>query len=226
MIKKSLSRNLEGGATGGLSASARAGKLPVAPSFGAGSKTVVEVGLELVTGRKTGKKTLIGERVPKLDAPEKVAGLTRYLEDIKLPRMLYGKILFSNRPHARILGIDTSAARAMRGVRAVLIAADIELVPFGFGRDNTALKTGKVTCIRDEIAAVAADTPGIAAAAIQRIQVTYEDLPVVTSLDEALADGAPVIHEKTPDNVPFRFDYLHGDIEHGIRESDVIVEDT
>ena len=189
-------------------------------------KTAVDVSTEPITGRKTGKKTLIGERIPKLDAPEKVAGLTRYLEDIKLPRMLYGKILFSGRPHARIVSIDTSAAKAMRGVRAVLTAADIELVPFGFGGDNTALKTGKVTCIRDEIAAVAADTPEIAAAAIQRIKVIYEDLPTVTSPEEALADGAPIIHKKTPDNVPFRFDYLHGDIEQGIRESDVIVEDT
>lgn len=189
-------------------------------------KTVVDIDSEPVTERKTDKKTLIGERIPKLDAPEKVAGLTRYLEDIKLPRMLYGKILFSGRPHARIVSIDTSAAKAMRGVRAVLTAADIELVPFGFGGDNTALKTGKVTCIRDEIAAIAADTPEIAAAAIQRIKVIYEDLPVVTSPEEALVDGAPVIHEKAPDNVPFRFDYLHGDIEQGIRESDVIVEDT
>jgi|CXWL01.1.fsa_nt_gi xanthine dehydrogenase molybdenum-binding subunit len=190
------------------------------------NKTAVDVSTSPIAGWKTGKKTLIGERIPKLDAPEKVAGLTRYLEDIKLPRMLHGKILFSDRPHARIVGIDATAARAMPGVRAVLTAADIELVPFGFGRDNTALKTGKVTCIRDEIAAVAADTPEIAAAAIQRIKVTYEDLPVVTSLEEALAEGAPVIHEQTPHNVPFRFDYLHGDIEQGIRESDVIVEDT
>jgi len=189
-------------------------------------RTAVDVGTGPITGRKTGKKTLIGERVPKLDAPEKAAGLARYLEDIKLPRMLYGKILFSGRPHARIVGIDTSAAKATRGVRAVLTAAEIELVPFGFGGDNTALKTGKVTCIRDEIAAVAADTPEIAAAAIQCIKVIYEDLPAVTSLEEALADGAPVIHEKSPDNIPFRFDYLHGDIEQGIRESDVIVEDT
>ena len=189
-------------------------------------KTVVDVSTGPITGRKTGKKTLIGERIPKLDAPEKVAGLARYLEDIKLPRMLYGKILFSDRPHARIVGIDTSAAKAMRGVRAVLTAADIELVPFGFGRDNTALKTGKVTCIRDEIAAVAADTPELAAAAILGIKVIYEDLPAVTSPEEALADGAPVIHEKSPDNIPFRFDYLHGDIEQGIGESDVIVEDT
>jgi len=172
------------------------------------------------------KETLIGKRVPKLDAPEKATGLTRYIEDLKLPRMLYGKILFSDRPHARIVNIDTSAAEAMSGVRAVITAADIELVPFGFGRDNTAIKKDKVTCIRDEVAAVAADTPRIAAEAIKQIRVTYENLPVVTSTEEALADGAPIIHAGTPNNIPFQFDYSHGDIEQGIRGSDVILEDT
>ncbi len=177
-------------------------------------------------GQIATKDTLIGKRIPKLDAPEKATGLARYIEDMKLPRMLYGKILFADRPHARIVNIDTAAAKAMRGVRAVITAADIELVPFGFGQDNTALKKDKVTCTRDEVAAVAADTPQIAAEAVSRIRVTYEDLPVVASTDEALAEGAPVIHAKTPDNVPFQFDYSHGDIEQGIRESDVILEDT
>ncbi|MHC4091214.1 MAG: hypothetical protein ACYSVY_13235, partial [Planctomycetota bacterium] len=65
---------------------------------------------------KTEEKTLIGKRVPKLDAPEKATGLARYIEDIKLPRMLYGKILFAGRPHARIVEIDTAAAKAMAGV--------------------------------------------------------------------------------------------------------------
>ena len=67
-----------------------------------------------------GKTTLIGARVPKLDAPDKATGLARYLDDIKLPRMLYGQILFANRPHARILNIDTAAATAMAAVRAGL----------------------------------------------------------------------------------------------------------
>jgi xanthine dehydrogenase molybdenum-binding subunit len=140
--------------------------------------------------------------------------------------MLYGKILFAGRPHARIVDIDTAAARAMPGVRAVITAADIELVPFGFGQDNTALKKDKVTCVRDEVAAVAADSVEIAAEAIKRIRVTYEDLPAVTSVEQARAEGAPIIHAKAPDNTPFRYDYAHGDVETGIRESDVIVEDT
>jgi len=170
--------------------------------------------------------TLIGQRIPKLDAPEKATGLARYVEDMKLPRMLYGKILFAGRPHARIQNIDTAAAKALPGVRAVITAADIKLVPFGFGRDNTALKKDKVTCVRDEVAAVAADTPQIAAEAIKRIRVTYQDLPVVASVADALADGAPVINPNVPDNTPFRYDYSHGDLERGIGQSDVIVEET
>ena len=127
---------------------------------------------------KTREMSYIGKRVPKIDAPDKAVGLARYLDDIKLPRMLHGKILFADHPHARIVSIDVAAAKAMRGVRAVITAADIELVPFGFGSDNTALKKDKVTCIRDEVAAVAADTPEIAAEAVKRIKVSYEELPL------------------------------------------------
>jgi CO/xanthine dehydrogenase Mo-binding subunit len=170
--------------------------------------------------------TLIGRRIPKLDAPEKARGLARYIQDLRLPRMLHGKILFAGRPHARLVSIDTSAARALPGVRAVLTAADIKLVPFGFGHDNTALKKDKVTCVRDEVAAVAAETPQLAAEAIGLIRVTYEDLPLVTTTEQAVSAGAPIIHASVPDNTPFRYDYSHGDVEQGQRESAVIVEDT
>ncbi len=175
-------------------------------------KSAVDIGIQEVASPATQRESLIGKRIPKLDAPDKATGLARYMEDIKLPRMLHGKILFAGRPHARIIDIDTSAAKAMPGVRAVITAADIELVPFGFAGDNTALKKDKVTCIRDEVAAVAADTPEIATEAIKRIRVTYEDLPVIASLDEAVADGATVIHAQKPDNTAFHFDYSHGDM--------------
>ncbi|MCP4248158.1 MAG: xanthine dehydrogenase family protein, partial [bacterium] len=188
-------------------------------------ETVVDVAVDEKAAVPTPRDTLIGKPIPKLDAPEKATGLARYIEDIKLPRMLYGKILFADRPHARILNIDTAAAKSLPGVRAVITAADIELVPFGFGGDNTALKKDKVTCIRDEVAAVAADTPQTAAEAVKLIKVTYEDLPVVSSLEQALAEGAPVIHGTTPNNIPFSYDYAHGDVERGLSESDVIVED-
>ncbi len=169
---------------------------------------------------------LIGARVPKLDGPEKAAGSSRYIHDIELPRMLHGKILYADRPHARIVSIDTSKAEAYPGVRAVLTAAHIPSVPFGFGKDNFALKSGKVTCRRDEVAALAAETPGAAEAALRLIRVEYEDLPPLFSADEALAEGAPAIHKKSKNNILLKYNYSHGKVGDGEAESDVVVEGT
>ncbi len=171
------------------------------------------------------KETLIGKRVPKLDAPPKVSGEARYLQDIELPGMLFGKILRTDRVHARILNIDVSAAKALPGVHAVITAADTPNVPLGIGRDNPPLKGDKVRCIRDEIAAVAAETEEIAEEALRLIKIEYEDLPAVFDPAESLKEGAPVIHDKHPDNIPFTFEYSHGDISEGEKESDVILEE-
>ncbi len=168
----------------------------------------------------------IGKGVPKLDAPQKAAGEARYVQDHELPGMLHAKILRAQRVHARIRSIDTSAARALPGVRAVITAADIQNVPFGHGRDNTPLKGEKVTCERDEVAAVAADTEQIARQAVELIRVEYEDLPALFSVADALSEGAPVIHPDCPDNIRFKYDYGHGDLQEGIDAADVIVEST
>jgi xanthine dehydrogenase molybdenum-binding subunit len=172
------------------------------------------------------KDTLIGKRIPKLDAPEKVTGETRYVQDLVLPGMLHAKILRTDRIHARILSIDTTAARALPGVHAVITAADTPGVCLGHARDNPPLKGDKVRCIRDEIAAVAAESEEIAEAALGLIRVEYEDLPAVFFPAEALREGAPVIHQEHPDNIPLNFDYSHGDIAEGERASDIIIEDT
>jgi hypothetical protein len=153
------------------------------------------------------KETLIGKRIPKLDAPKKVTGEAQYLHDLELPGMLAAKILRCDRVHARIVSVDTSAARALPGVKAVLTAADTPGVPLGHGKDNPPLKGDKVRCIRDEIAAVAAESEAIAEAALGLIKVEYEDLPAVFSPADALAPGAPVIHEAHPNNIPFTWDY-------------------
>ncbi|HOL36963.1 MAG TPA: hypothetical protein PLT38_03965, partial [Rubrivivax sp.] len=86
------------------------------------------------------KKTLIGARVKKPDAADKASGKTRYINDMVLPQMLIGKVLFAGRAHARIVRIDTAAARALPGVHAVLTGADVAGMKFGFVRDNAALK--------------------------------------------------------------------------------------
>jgi len=169
--------------------------------------------------------SLIGQRIPKMDAPEKAAGKTRYIQDLNLPGQLYGLILRTDRVHARIVSIDTSAAKALPGVRAVLTAADVPIHPIGVNKDNPPLKSDKVRCERDEVAAVAADSIEIAQAALKLIKVEYEDLPPIFDPRDSIKDGAPVIHAAKPDNIAMAFDYAHGDVEQGEAESDVVVED-
>jgi xanthine dehydrogenase molybdenum-binding subunit len=170
------------------------------------------------------KASTIGKSFPKIDAPERATGRAVYIQDLKLPRMLHAAILRTDRVHAKILKIDTSAAEKLAGVRAVITAADIENVPFGHGKDNTPLKGDRVRCIRDEIAAVAAESEQIARRALALIKVEYENLPEVFTPDEALAPSAPAIHDGKDDNVAFKYHYAHGDIAAGESESHAIVE--
>lgn len=185
--------------------------------------------------------SLIGQRITKLDAPEKAAGKTRYLHDIDVPGQLHGAILRSARVHARIVRIDTSRAKALPGVHAVLTAADVpDQRPIGVAKDHLPLKVDRVRSVRDEIAAVAADTEAVARAALALIEIEYDDLPVVDDAQAALAPGAPLIHPPIEgarpgapvglagkaDNVAMRFDYTHGDVARGEAESDVVVEDS
>jgi len=170
------------------------------------------------------KTTVIGARIPKPDAPDKAIGRTRYINDMVLPRMLFGKILHTDRVHAKIISIDTSAARALPGVHVVLTGDDIPEFKFGTTRDNVPLKAGKVRCIRDEVAAVAAESEEIAAQAIALIKVEYEDLPPVFSPREAMREGAPVVQEDHPDNRSLSYEFSHGDIAAAEAESDFVVE--
>ncbi len=172
------------------------------------------------------KETLIGKGVPKLDAPDKTAGKTRYIQDIELPGLLYGKILRAGRPHARIVSIDITAAKDLPGVHAVITAEDTPCVPLGQAKDNLPLKKDKVRGSRDEVAAVAAETEAIALEALALIKVDYEDLPGLFDPAEALREGAPVIHENKPDNIPMQTDYAQGDLAQGEAESDLVLEDT
>ena len=103
--------------------------------------------------------TIVGKSTPKRDGPDKVTGRTRYLHDLELPRLAHGKILRTRVPHARIVRLDASRARARPGVLAVVTGDDVAQHPFGFAKDQLALKLGKVRCIRDEVAAVAGVSP-------------------------------------------------------------------
>ena len=143
----------------------------------------------------------VGKRVPKMDAMEKATGKARYIQDVKLPGMLWGKILYSKYPHARIVNIDTSKAKRLPGVRAIITGDKIPLIRFGVMKDNSPLKAKKVRSYRDEVAAVAAIDPDIAEEAISLIEVTYNALPGVFDPEEALKEGAPLIHEENKTNL-------------------------
>ena len=175
----------------------------------------------------------IGKRIPKMDAEEKVTGKAVYIHDLKVPGMLYGKILYSPHPHARILRIDTSEAERLPGVRAVLTGYNTPPIKFGFYKDNPPLKANKVRSYRDEVAAVAAIDPDIAEEAINLIRVEYEILPAIFDPEEAMKEGAPLIHEehlggkeKKPTNVlnlPWRL--IAGDVDEARKNSDYVAED-
>ncbi|MBI1848118.1 MAG: xanthine dehydrogenase family protein molybdopterin-binding subunit [Candidatus Rokubacteria bacterium] len=157
---------------------------------------------------------VVGKSTPKRDGVEKVTGRTRYLHDLALPRMAHGRILRARFPHARIVSIDATRARALPGVLVVLTGEDVEQHPFGFAKDQLALKRGKTCCIRDEVAAVAAETPEIAEAALALIDVEYTELPAVFDPRAALAPGAPLVHEHLSGNLThLRYQFTHGDVD-------------
>jgi len=164
----------------------------------------------------------IGKKAIRPDGPDKAAGKAYYIHDLKRPAMFYGKIKFSDQAHARIVNIDTSKAEKLPGVKAVITAYNTPEVRIGFLRDNFALKKDKIRQYRDEIAAVAAIDAEIAAEAVDLIEVEYEPLKGVFSPEEALEEGAPLIHETDPqgrsrkDNVlPIRYRHESGDTEAG-----------
>src|SRR2546428_11048320 len=135
---------------------------------------------------------VVGKSTPKRDGLDKVTGRTRYLHDFELPQLMHGKILHTRLPHAQIVRLNTKRARALPGVLAVLTAEDVEQRPFGFAKDQLALKRGKVRCIRDEVAAVVAETPELAEEALALIDVEYEELPAGVDSPKAARPGAPL----------------------------------
>ncbi|MFI5420283.1 MAG: xanthine dehydrogenase family protein molybdopterin-binding subunit, partial [Nitrososphaerales archaeon] len=113
--------------------------------------------------------SVVGKRVRKYDSLEKVTGRAEFLLDLKLPGMLYGKILRCRYPHAKILKIDSSKAESLEGVYAVITAKDTPKIKFGFMKDNLPLKDEIVLSYRDEIAAVAAKDAETAEKALELI---------------------------------------------------------
>jgi CO/xanthine dehydrogenase Mo-binding subunit len=190
---------------------------------------------------------IVGRPIPKLDAVDKVTGRHRYPLDMALPGMLWGKILRSPYAHARIRKIDTEAAAAMPGVRAVLTSRDLPRKRVGnVIKDQEVLASDTVRYIGEPIAAVAAESEAIAEAACRVIDVVYEELPAVFEPEEAMSAGAPLVHENlgsyeirgvtTSATIPFlrpqagtnichHFKLRHGDVAKGFAASAHVFED-
>ncbi len=176
-----------------------------------------------------GKLNVVGKPFRKVDARAKCTGQTKFADDIFLPRMLYCKILRSHLPHALIKNIDASKALAMPGVFAVITGKDL---PISYGilpvsQDEHALCIDKVRFIGDPVAAVAAIDEDVAFDAMNLIEVEYEPLQSITSIEEGLMIDEPRIHEYGDGgNVHKKVSLEFGDMDEGFAEADLVREDT
>ena len=177
---------------------------------------------------------IVGQRVPRPDAQDKVFGLTRYADDFSMGGMLHAKVVRASRPSAKILGIDTRAAEAVPGVRAVLTARDVphnvlfsdvpgQTTTVGPLRARTQVLADEVVrYLGEAVALVAAETEDAAEDAARRVVVEYADVPGVFDPEAAMRPDAPQLEPSG--NVISRWKIRKGDVEAGFREADVVVE--
>jgi 4-hydroxybenzoyl-CoA reductase alpha subunit len=168
---------------------------------------------------------VINSRARRLDTPDKATGRAVFVDDISKPGMLFGALLQSPFAHANILGIDTSAAEKLPGVKCVVTAKEAGLTPYGVSParyDETLFCHEKVRYVGDEIAAVAAVDIETAEKAVKLINVTYEELPAVFTIEDAMAEGAPQLHEKFPGNVCAEVHQEFGDVASAFKQCDLI----
>lgn len=194
----------------------------------------VEIARDVMLGRagpgalepERAESSYIGSNVSRLDAPSKVSGRLRYAGDMAFPGMLHMQVLRSPHPHAAIDSIDTAEAEAFPGVGCVVTSRDVPGED-GFGvfvHDQPVLARGRVRYVGEAVAAAAADDVLTAKKALESVKVGYRPLPAVFDPEEAMADGAPVLHDYAPANVVKHIPIRRGDIEAGFAEADLVVE--
>ena len=142
----------------------------------------------------------IGKSTPRRDAVNIVSGRAKFLDDLQLPGMLVGKELRSPHPHANIVNIDTNKAKALPGVKAVLTYQDVPGWAAGTPRHRLVLDS-RVRFVGDSVALVAAETEEIALEAMELIDIEYELLPPVFTVDEAIRPDAPQLYKEFPGNM-------------------------
>ncbi len=230
--------------TSGAPTSGDIGPLETGGFRRAGVQTRVRTQPTVFVTAESQRFAVVGQPLPKVDAPKLAQGLPAFVADFERPGMLYGKILHSPHAHARIRDIDTRRAESLPGVRAVLTYRNVPRVMYSTAGQSYPIPgpldyvsfDNKVRYVGDRVAAVAADTPEIAEEALGLIHVDYEVLPPVLTIDEAAGDDAPVIHDE-PDYVDFgESDPAHnivarvkidiGDVDQALAEADFTFETT
>ncbi|MGO9018034.1 MAG: molybdopterin cofactor-binding domain-containing protein [Syntrophobacteraceae bacterium] len=168
---------------------------------------------------------VINSRAARIDSPAKATGRAVYVDDMKMPGMLYGAMLQSPLAHAGIKSIDISAAERLPGVKAVVTAKEAGIIKFGVSParyDETLFCHDKVRHIGDNVAAVAAVDLETALHALSLIRVDYEEMPVLLTVEQAMADGAPLIHDQYARNICAEVHQEFGDVKAAFKQCDLI----
>ena len=179
---------------------------------------------------------VVGKNVPRIDSKVKVTGSAKFTADLKLPNMLYAKIIRSTVPHAKVAKIDKYEAENFPGVRAIITYEDVPSKKFcSYWRETKDIErlradenilNGTVRFVGDRIAALAAESEEIAENAVDLIKIDYEKLPAVFDPEEAMKPDAPAIHEGVERNIVAHISMERGDVEKGFKDADYIFEDT
>lgn len=166
----------------------------------------------------------VGESVSRVDALDKVTGQALYPGDLTRPGILYLKVLFAGRPHARIVRLDTSRALAVPGVVAILTAQDVPVNEYGLALNDQPVLCDEVVRFEgDQVAVVVAESEKAAAQARDLIEVVYEDLPVVSDPRDAMRADSVLVHADRPSNVLSHYRIRKGDVAKGFDQADVII---
>jgi CO/xanthine dehydrogenase Mo-binding subunit len=184
----------------------------------------------------------VGRSMQRLDGREKLRGEAEFVGDMSVPGMLFGKVLRSPVPHARIVSIDASRAEAIPGVACVLTGRDLGDIDPYWGHAIKDRPIVAIDCVRfhgEPVAAVAADDEATAARAVLAIEVEYEQLPVAATVAEAIAPGAPLVNDgplrpglfhglgvlpEREGNVCYRYRIERGEVEAALAHADIVVE--
>jgi CO/xanthine dehydrogenase Mo-binding subunit len=173
--------------------------------------------------------SVVGTSVPRVDGADKVTGKAKYTGDLTIPGQVEGKFLRSPYAHARIASINAKEAEATPGVLAVVTRADFtESSPYigrGNKKDHPIIALDRAIFAGQPVAAVAAVDRALAEEALGKIAVEYEPLKPVIDVDEALASGAPLVHDFAQGNICFETELIKGNVERGFAEADEIFED-